>query len=280
MAAEKLAAKRAGAKPASRHPPGSDAVLTITTERGLTRYRKQIAARLQANPAAMSLLVINPVMALREVGVELSPKVANHVLHAIAYPPAIREQRTRLIDELRKELGVVPHPSNKEWLARTVFDRLQATPLEIGERTPVYKSSVDTSAVRAIQALLPTRGVTVDGKPQDPQHPIYAAPDVPLACQPQTLNQLDLDATVPDLPVAKKAPAELTLPQLWFYKDSVPLAKPLLQLGIVENSGVYIHGPDNFRLIRDGDLPNDLVSWISGVRIPGTPHAAAHGAPT
>jgi hypothetical protein len=276
MAAEEKARKRPSSKPAKRTEPASDDILTITTERGLTRYRKQIAARLQTNQAAMSLLVINPVLALREVGVHLSPKVATHVLHAIAYPPAIREQRTRLIDELKAELGSVPHPNNKEWLARTVFGQLGATPLKLGTHAPVYKSSVDPEAVVAIQALLPTRGVTVDGKPQDPEHPIYAPPDVPLACQPQTLGQLDMDAAVPDLPVAAKAPKELTLPQLWFYKDTVPLARPLLQLGIVENSGVYIHGPDNFRKIRDGKLPNDLVSWIAAVRVPGS---AAHGTP-
>lgn len=276
MAAEKRPRKRASSKPAGSAQAAPDDILTITTERGLTRYRKQIAARLQADPAAMSLLVINPVMALREVGVHLSPKVANHVLHAIAYPPAIREQRTRLIDELRAELGGVPHPNNKEWLARTVFDQLRATPLVVGTHQPVYKSSVDSDAVLAIQALLPTRGVTVDGKPQDPEHPIYAPPDLPLACQPHTLSQLDMDAPVPDLPAAAKPPRELTLSELWFYKDSLPLARPLLQLAIVENSGVYIHGPDNFRLIRDGKLPNDLVSWISGVRVPGT---SAHGTP-
>ncbi len=252
----------------------SQSVIHIKTERDLVRYRRQIADLLQADPAAMRLLIINPVQAMRDVGILIAPKVANHILHSVQYPPAVRSQKTRLTHELTVALGGKPHPTDPEWLARTVFVQLKIPPVRTAGATPAYKAGLDSVEVRGIQSLLPTRGVTVDGVPQDPQHPVYAPATVPLACQPRTVQMLDLDAPVPSLPPAP-APRNLSLTELWFYKQASPVVRQLLRLGIIENSGVVLHGPANYRQIRAGTMPNDLLQWMSEVRIPGraTPKA-------
>ena len=253
-------------------PPES--IIQINTERDLIRYRTQIVARLQADPTAMRLLVINPVQAMRDVGIQIAPRVANHILHSVQYPPTVRAQKTRLIHELTAALGRKPHPSNPEWLAYTVFVQLEIPAVQTTGITPAYQAAVEPAAVRGIQSLLPTRGVTVDGTPQDPEHPRYAPPTVPLACEPRTVEMLDLDAPVPPLPPAP-APASLSLTDLWFYKEASPVVRKLLRLGIIENSGVTLHGPSDYRRIRAGTMPNDLLLWLSEVRIPGrtTPRA-------
>ena len=252
--------------------PGS--VIEINTERDLVKYRRQIAARLQADPAATRLLIINPVLAMRDVGVRIAPKVAVHILHAVQYPPAISAQKTRLIHELTAALGRRPHPTDPQWLAHTVFVQLKVPAVRTRGVAPTYKAGVDPTAVRGIQALLPTRGVTVDGVPQNPEHPVYAPATVPLICEPKTVGMLDLDAPVPPLSPAP-APAGLSLTDLWFYKQADPLIRPLLRLGIIENSGVVFHGPADYRRIRTGDMPNDLMMWLSRISIPGreTPKA-------
>jgi len=252
----------------------SESVIHIKTERDLIKYRRQIAARLRADPTAMRLLIINPVQAMRDVGVRIAPRVANHILHTVQYPPAVRAQKTRLTHELTAALGGKPHPTDPEWLAYTLFVQLKIPPVRTADATPAYKAGLEPTEVRGIQSLLPTRGVTVDGTPQDPEHPVYAPATVPLACQPNTVEMLDLDAPVPSLPPAP-APASLSLTELWFYKQANPVIRQLLRLGIIENSGVALHGPVNYRQIRAGNMPNDFLQWISEVRIPGraTPKA-------
>jgi hypothetical protein len=239
--------------------------LVIAEERGLIRHRKAITSRLQAHPDAMRMLILNPVLAFREAGIDLTPAVANHVLHAIQYPHEVRAERDRLEAELKATLGRPARPTDPKWLAQTVFGPLGITPVDHGDAEPVYRSSFDAESITRLQALLPTRGVvTVPAPNATPSNP------TPLPFQPRTVQLLDLDALVPPLPAAPTAPAELSLVDLWFYKDASPSVRSLLSLGIIISSGVAIYSSSQYRKIRDGDTTSEILSWITAVKVPST----------
>jgi hypothetical protein len=240
--------------------------LRIDEESGLTDHRTAIASRLQAHPEAMRMLIINPVLAFQEAGVELSPAVAKHLLHTIQYPPEIRAERTTLEDQLTAALGASPQPTDSAWLARTVFGQLGVAPVDIGSAEPTYRSSFDAADLAALQSMLPTRGVVSGPAPGPPRDPDAFPARMPF--EPKSLGLLDLDAPVPDLPPAASAPTELSLTDLWFYKDAAPPLRPLLRLGVIKSSGVAIHSSTEYRKIRDGKSANALLSWITAVHIP------------
>jgi hypothetical protein len=202
--------------------PGEEAPgenLVIDHERGLITQGRAIIDRLRANPQAMRMLIVNPVLALADAGIKLTPSVANHVLHAVQYPPEVRAERTRLQQELKDLLGRSPQPTDPGWLADVVFGQLHVRPLDVDGAAPVYRSSLDSETVARLVALLPTRGVvTLEPVPAGASAP--APIPAPSSFEPRSLRLLDLDAPVPALPPAVTTPTELTLVDLWFYKDS------------------------------------------------------------
>jgi hypothetical protein len=250
--------------------PGGDGpgeILVIDDERGLITQGRAIIDRLRANPQSMRMLIINPVMAFADAGIKLTPSVANHVLHAVQYPPDVRAERTRLEQELKELLGRSPRPADSRWLADTVFGQLRVRPLDVDGASPVYRPSLDAETVARLVALLPTRGVvTVEPTAEGASAPAPAP--APLSFEPRSLRLLDLEAPVPAFPPAATTPTELTLVDLWFYKDSGPGLRQLLDLGILINSGVAIYPASEYRKIRDGQAQGELLSWISAVRIP------------
>lgn len=244
--------------------------LVIAEERGLIRHRKAIISRLQAQPEAMRMLILNPVLAFREAGIDLTPAVANHVLHAIQYPPEVRAERDRLETELRDTLGRPARPTDPKWLAETVFGRLGVTPVDHSDSEPVYRSSFDAETIAQLRALLPTRGVVTVPAPNATE-----SNPAPRPFEPQTVQLLDLDAPVPPLPVAPAAPAELSLVDLWFYKDAAPPVRSLLSLGIIISSGVAIYSSSQYRKIRNGEATSEILSWITAVKVPSSQPAKA-----
>lgn len=260
------------------------APLVIDEERGLVQHRKAIASRLAANPEAMRMLIVNPVLAFRDAGIRLSPAVANHVLHAIQYPPEVRAERDRLQSELKAALGRSARPTDPQWLAEAVFGQLVVTPVLIGDHEPVYRSSFDAKTLSELQTLLPTRGVVTIPAPT-PVGPAVTAVtagtagtpegETPVApgrmyFEPKSLELLDLDAPVPDLPPAGAVPDELSLVDSWFYKDAAPPVRLLLSLGIIMSSGVAIYSSSQYRKIANGEAESEVLSWITAVRVPST----------
>ncbi len=256
-------------KDPDRTSPGAAPVhldpIEINRERELVRQGRAIVTRLSQDPELMKLLIINPVLAFKDAGIKLSPAVGNHVLHAIQYPPAVRAERDALEAQLHDALGSPARPTDPTWLASTLFDRLGVTPLVIGDHQPTYQSSTDAESLTRLEALLPTRGVrTVPSSATAPTPPAVGR----WAFDPTPVTLLDLESPVPELDSAPSPPADLALVDLWFYKDSHPLAKPLLSLGILTVSGLAIYSSGEYRRIRKGQVTNQLVSWISSLRIP------------
>ena len=210
------------------------------------------------------MLALNPVLVFREVGVRLSPDIADHVLRSLQHPPAIRAERERLVAGLREEFGESPQPTDATWVARWLFTVLGLAPLDTQGAVPVYVNPIPPAALERLRALRPDR--------RSVKEPLPAGPDVatrrgaPLLRLPDSVLRLDLDAPVPPLPLAECPPTEVTLEALWFYRDAHPSVAPMLRLGIIERGGVPIFSPDAYRKAKTGERPSQLLSWITAVR--------------
>jgi hypothetical protein len=247
--------KASGSGEPPKEIPAEPAPIVVNSHRSLLAKREAMVAALQARPELLPLLAANPVLAFRDAGVTISPEVATHVLHALQYPPAVREERDRLVEELQVALGEAPRPRDATWLAGTVFDKLEVPPLETRGRQPVYVSAIPDDARERLQTLLPNR----------PRVPL---PPRPGHHQPQPLRRLDLDAPLVEVPKAARRPKTLSLEALWFYRGAHRLIPSLLRLGVIESGGLPFLGPEGYRKAKSGESPNPLVGWVEGVQFP------------
>ncbi len=112
---------------------GEPGPLTIETEADLRRNIRRISRRLDDRPEIAPLLFVNPILALRDVGVELSPDMRRHVMDALRFPPRLRERTAALEQELGTELerlGLSPRlPLTPKRRADLLFRKLELEPL-------------------------------------------------------------------------------------------------------------------------------------------------------
>jgi hypothetical protein len=248
---------------AERKKSGSDtrsspsaAHLEIDSHRLLLGKRKAIIAALVEDPSRGKLLFANASLAFKDAGVELSPGISNHVLHTVRQSKSATTQRERLTAQLQESLGEKPHPSDPAWLARTLFAKLGVTALDTSGRDPAYEPAIPEAAQERLRQhlappsrpRLPARRSTVVSKP--------------------ALFRLDLDAQVPDLEPAAKAPKAVSLPELWFYLDAHDLVRPLLELGILEVSVLPTLTREQYAAVRAGRPTGGFLDWVSAVSFP------------
>lgn len=238
--------------------------LEVKTHRALVAKRRQIIAAVAEKPELLPMLAINPVLVFKEVGVQLSPEMADHVLRSLQHPPGIRAERERLVAELREELGEAPKPNDPEWVARWLFTTLAVAPVETEGARPAYVNAIPPDALERLRALRRPRASTdrtffeapVDGR----------TAGAPLIRLPDSVLRLDLEAPVPALPLAQQRPDEVSLEALWFYRDAHPSVPAMLRLGVIERSAVPIFSPDAYRKAKTGERPSQLLRWIKDVR--------------
>jgi hypothetical protein len=241
--------------------------LHLETRRDLAVNQAEIAKRINSDPALSVLLLINPVLAFKEFGVTVSPEVSKHIMHTLRYLPAVQDKHDALQTSLSEALGETPRPTDPAWLARTLFDKLKVQPLDTQGLTPAYKTPLDADAMQRLQQLLPQQ------KPRYPnrQKLIPIVSSVRVAPPPPAVRALDLDAALPaSLPKASTAPATVTLTDLYFYKDSNPIARQLLEYGMTIQLAIAFHTPATFRAVRDGTQSDPFRAWIQSVQISGT----------
>lgn len=268
-AAEPRPAAPAAAPPIRISPPlvpvHQYPALKLETRQDLAAKQAEIAGRIAADPALSVMLLINPVLAFGEFGVEVSADVSRHIMHSLHYLPGVQDQYEALKKSLGETLGEEPRPNDPAWLARTLFDKLKLQPLDTGGQTPAYRTPMDAAAMEKLQSLRPKPKPRYPGKRLIPvKSSISVAPPRAAA------RGLDLDAALPALKPAAAAPSAVTLTDLYFYKDSSPVARQLLQYGMVLQLGVAFHTPATFREVRDGSKPNAFRAWIKAVRFTGT----------
>ncbi|MDQ5819958.1 MAG: hypothetical protein M3540_00760, partial [Actinomycetota bacterium] len=169
------------------------------------------------------MMVINPVAALAEVGVELSPAVGTHVLHALQHPPELRKRRQELVKRLRKALdGERPNPRDPRWLSETLFDKLGLEPLSTRSRKPVFKPALNQERLDRLERRRPELR-----RAELPR--VEGGLVLTVAPWRGAFRRLDLEAPVPEVPHARTKPSRVSLSDLWFYKDSSPVARDLLE---------------------------------------------------
>lgn len=261
-------AHRRPSRPSSRSLPAALRPITakpdfdrleISTHTAFAAKRGEIFRRFDAHPDLSVLFLINPVLALKEVGVELDREVSHHLLRGIQHPPKARQRRDELERELEERLGESPRPTDAVWLAATLFGKLQVQPRVIRGRQPVYADPLDPEAVERLQALRPARRKRRGGKPP-------AGTRVSVRAAVPTVRRLDLDAELPELKPAARAPKRLTVEGLYFYKDAHPVARQLLELAIFQNRAFPIHTAATYRAIKKGEKPNAFRGWIRSIR--------------
>lgn len=259
---EKAAEEKQQAKQEPKETPEDYEPIKLTSHKQLISDQAELFRRFNSNPELSTLLFINPVMAFREVGVTMTPEIAHHVLHTIQHPPHMRRQRDALEASLKEELGEMPQPNEPEWLATTLFEKLEVTPLKTRGYRPAYKSELSDEVVEKLQAM----------RPKKRKRPLTRTRGGGMRLRVRTtrpaVRRMDLDAPLPELERAKRPPKTMSLETLYFYKDSHPVARQLLELGIIERRSFPIHSGDSYRRIKSGERQNAFRSWIRAVRFP------------
>lgn len=241
-------------------PAPSYEPIEIDNHRGLIGKQREIFRRLNDNPEIASLLFLNPVLALKEIDVELSPEMRRHVLDSVRQPPGLRARREELEASLEERLGERPRPLDREWLAETLFTKLSITPLKTRGHRPAYRPPFNAESIARMQKLRPD---------------LRKATHVPRSGRGNMIRvkkwrpafrRMDLDATVPELSPASSAPKTVSLETLFFYKDAHPVARDLLELGTLMRRAFPIQSPESYRRIRSGEKANAFRAWITSVR--------------
>jgi len=230
--------------------------LSVRSHRDLLGRQRAIVDALGADPDRGRLLLANAALAFADAGVELSPAMADHVLHTVRQSAAATTRREALTARLRKALGVVPHPSDPSWLAATLFGRLDVAPLATSGHDPVYHPAIPVETEARLRTHLPPAS--------RPRLPARGTPRAPAGIP----WRLDLDAEVPELPRARRTPKTLSLEQLWFYRGSHELVRPLLELGILEVSVLPTLTRTQYEAVRAGTPTGGFIDWVDAVTFP------------
>ena len=135
-------------------PPDLPA-LHINSHRELASRQKALADRVAAHPKLAVMLLVNPVLAFKALGVVLSHPVANHVLHATQHPPELRNRRDELEASLKETLGEPAQPTDAAWNAHLLFTLRKLGPLAIGDQHPAYTPPLGQAEAQKLHALRP-----------------------------------------------------------------------------------------------------------------------------
>lgn len=257
----------AQAKPGGRDGATGDNRIRISTHAELRERQAEIFRRLNADPETARRMMLNPSIAMKEAGIDLSPRVATHVLHVLQHDEERRARLRELRRRLKAALGEPPQPRDPEWLAGVLFDRLELEPLSTKGADPVFRDPLPPEHLERAQARRPA----MRPAPATPRR--LHGTTLRLAPWRPAFRRLDLEAPAPELKRARRRPARIELVELWFYKDRHETARELLELGVLEHRGFPIQPPGAYREIVSGERDNALARWITSVRFKDEPPA-------
>jgi len=250
-----------------RYEGGESAFEPIEIDRhiALAANQREIFRRFNQNPDLAKMLLINPVLAFAEAGIKLTPEIQRHVLETIQHPPQLRLRRDEIESRLREQINETPQPNNPEWVSSFLFKKLRLKPLDTIGHEPQYVEPLNAEIIKRLQARRPKREPRPAGRRR------LTGTFISVATWKPTVRRFDLEAVLPKLKAARSAPPEVTLKDLYFYKDSHPLARDLLELGIIQRRAFPIHSGDSYRRIKEGKKPNAFRSWIKSIRFSEKP---------
>ncbi len=109
--------------------------IVIGAHRDLRKNIRNISKRFNENPGLARLLIVNPILAFEDVGVQMSPKVKQHIMDRLRFPPLLREREKKLEAELKEDLSrhkiSCKLPLTAELRAHLFFHVLKLTPLQV-----------------------------------------------------------------------------------------------------------------------------------------------------
>ncbi len=237
--------------------------LHLKSHRDLITRRAEIFKRVRDNPELARLLVLNPVLAFEEMGLQASPELRHHILSTVQHPTQVRQRREELESKLETELGQKPQPNDPGWVSRVLFKDLKVKPLNTEGLKPIYLPLANEATLRRLNHLRPPSRQRYHYEPS-----ISAGSALEMKPWQPSLRYLDLDAPLPKLKTIRVAPKEVPLEQLYFYKGSHPLAHDLLELGIILRSSFNFASRANIRRIKEGKVDNALYRWVKSIRFP------------
>lgn len=243
-------------------PPAGVEPLPLEDHRELVTRRREIAARLEEHPGFASLLLVNPAKALDDLGVELSKETRSHLLRALRHPPRAARRREELERRLEEKIGESPRPLDGEWVSELLFGELELQPLATRGHHPRYRPPPNREILERVTARRPSVRTTPEGERR------LGGTRIRLAEWEPGVRHLDVDAELPDLEPADEPPKRVGLGTLFFYKEAHPLARDLLELGVLMEGGVGIRSAEAYRRIRDGKEPSAFRQWVSRVEFP------------
>ena len=242
-------------------PPPHAPSIEVRSRRELVTKRDEIMARINAQPERSVMFLINPVLAMKDLGVELSNDVVDHILHRMQHPVELRKRRESLEASLAKELGEAPRPQDSAWVSQLLFEKLKLKPLATAGQAPRYLQPINEEVLARLKRRRPA------AKPRYPgARRIGASSRVTVSGWNPAIRRLDLKTPSPMAPAASAAPKEVTLEDLYFYKDLNETARQVLELGIIQRQSFPFHTPDAYRRIREGQKANAFRAWIRSVR--------------
>ena len=163
----------------------------------------------------------------------MSPEIARHVLRSVYQPKRVRDRIAELVEKFKDELGGLPQPHDPAWTASFLFETLKLPVLNTPHLKPIYKPSRAADAIAKLNARRPKGGSRYNIPRRRHPKMLLSGPYEP----PPDLRQLDLDATLPEIKKTKRKRTNIDFEELYFYKDSHPLVKDVLEYGMLLRAG-------------------------------------------
>jgi hypothetical protein len=225
-----------------------------------------IQAAINSQPALSALLFVNPAAVLEDLGFEMTAEVRGHILHALGHGRVMGEEmeslQKRLIAGLGEE-GQKLNFANPSHTARILFNLLKLQPLDTQHvQAPTRPAPQSGRIERLGQVPQPRRKLS-----RPSARPVHAM-SIAYPSYRAQFRVLDVEARLPELPVAAAAPERLSTEELLFYRDKHPLVPLLLRFQVLHHSQLPFRSAATYRDIRDGKQPNIFRSWIKAVFYP------------
>lgn len=235
--------------------------LIITDHRQLLAAARQISTRLKGDSDFSVMLLANPVLALKEYGIELNKEMQNHVLTTLRHPPKLRKRRAELEQSLSKELGAAPKPTNQVWMADLVFDIRKQKPKSLTGLMPVYLEQLRAESIKRLQEKRPIGRVRYPTR-----NKVVTKFTLRIADPKPAIRRLDLAADIPPTKARKTRPAKLSLEDAWFYKDD-QVVRDAVELGQIMRRGFPFKTPAQFRALADADKADGFRTFVRKVGV-------------
>ena len=164
-----------------------------------------------------------------------------------------------------EQLGEAPKPVDEKWMANLVFKTRSLKPRVIRQREPAYKPALNADSIARLQAARPK-----GAKRYERSGRLKVKFTLKVAERANAIRRMDLDADVPDLSVATRAPAKLSLEKAWFYKDD-PVVRDAVELGQIMRRAFPFKTPAQFRALAKGESADAFRKFIGGVTLKEVP---------